>query len=320
MGRGRTAPPRYGAAHGRDRRAEDVTRSTVAALVYAGLTALAWLRPATGRRAMGLFFAAMGVGVNGVLTLVAPEQYVELARRAPWPWYRRIGRALTEPAPQAFGAGMTVGESALAAAVLSHGRAARLGLLGVAAFSLGITPLGPYTVANPLLAAGALHLARRPWPTAAFVPRVAGEILIDRPVDVVFDVVADQRNEPRYNPAVLRAEQLTAGPPGVGTRFRAVHRTNRGPVEMAVELTGFDRPHRIASTTRTPVGQISGAVTFETVGTGTRMRWEWDVHLRGPARVLSPLVGLVGRREERACWEGLKRYLEASDERAPAGT
>jgi hypothetical protein len=168
-----------------------VTQSTVAALVYAGLTALAWLRPATGRRAMGLFFAAMGVGVNGVLTLVAPEQYVELARRAPWGWYRRIGRALTEPAPRAFGAAMTVGESVLAAAVLSHGRAARLGLLGAAAFSLGIMPLGRYTLANPLLAAGALHLARRPWPTAAFVPRVAGEILIDRPVDVVFDVVAD---------------------------------------------------------------------------------------------------------------------------------
>jgi hypothetical protein len=170
MGRGRTAPPRYGAAHGRDRRAEDVTQSTVAALVYAGLTALAWLRPATGRRAMGLFFAAMGVGVNGVLTLGAPEQYVELARRAPWPWYRRIGRALTEPAPQAFGAGMTVGESALAAAVLSHGRAARLGLLGAA-----LVPgeqLG--RIAGREVAADELHHVRRvvtePWQAQVNLP------------------------------------------------------------------------------------------------------------------------------------------------------
>jgi hypothetical protein len=37
--------------------------------------------------------------------------------------------------------------------------------------------------------------------------RIEGEIIIDRPVDVVFDYVADQRNEPRYNPQMVRAER-----------------------------------------------------------------------------------------------------------------
>lgn len=249
---------------------------------------------------------------------MAPEQYPALARRAPWAWYRRIGTALTDPAPRAFGAAMTVGETALAAMVLSRGQVARLGLFGVAVFAVGITPLGRFTLANPVLAAGALHLARRTWPRSAFAPRVAGEILIDRPVDVVFDVVADQRTEPRYNPAVLRVQELSGGPPGVGTRFRSVHETSRGSVAMTVELTGFDRPHRIASSTQTPMGEISGAVAFEAAGEGTRMRWDWDVHLRGPVRLLSPFVGLVGRRAERACWEGLKRYLESPEGRVPA--
>ncbi|SHN87771.1 Polyketide cyclase / dehydrase and lipid transport [Geodermatophilus obscurus] len=103
---------------------------------------------------------------------------------------------------------------------------------------------------------------------------MAGEILIDRPGDVVFDVVADQCNEPRCNPAVSRAEQLTAGRLAWGRGFRVLHRTIRGSVEMAVELTGIDRPHRIASTTRTPVGDVRGAVTFVAEGAGTRMRWE----------------------------------------------
>jgi hypothetical protein len=31
--------------------------------------------------------------------------------------------------------------------------------------------------------------------------RLEGEIVIDRPPEVVFDFVADERNEPQFNPA-----------------------------------------------------------------------------------------------------------------------
>ena len=49
---------------------------------------------------------------------------------------------------------------------------------------------------------------------------IEGEILIGRPVDVVFDYVADQGNEPQCNPQMVRAEKITPGPVGKGTRFR----------------------------------------------------------------------------------------------------
>ena len=35
--------------------------------------------------------------------------------------------------------------------------------------------------------------------------RIEGEIVIGQPVGVVFDYVADQSNEPQYNPQVVRA-------------------------------------------------------------------------------------------------------------------
>ena len=45
--------------------------------------------------------------------------------------------------------------------------------------------------------------------------RVDGEIVIEQPAEVVFDVVADQRNEPTYNPAMTRSQKkLTEGPIG----------------------------------------------------------------------------------------------------------
>jgi len=43
---------------------------------------------------------------------------------------------------------------------------------------------------------------------------IEGEVVIGRPVEVVFDYVADQRNEPRYNPRMVRAEKVTRGRSG----------------------------------------------------------------------------------------------------------
>lgn len=140
--------------------------------------------------------------------------------------------------------------------------------------------------------------------------RVTGDIVIQRPIDAVFDVVADQRNEPRYNPALLSAEMLTDEPIGVGSRFKAVHTSGRGTMVMTVELTDYDRPRRIASVTAASWADIRGAVTFEALGQATRMRWSWDVRPTGLAKLLIPVIGVVGRRQERACWEGLKHYLE----------
>ena len=51
--------------------------------------------------------------------------------------------------------------------------------------------------------------------------QVRGSLENARPVQVVFDVVADQRNEPAYNPNMTAATKVTPGPIGVGTRFKA---------------------------------------------------------------------------------------------------
>jgi uncharacterized protein YndB with AHSA1/START domain len=143
------------------------------------------------------------------------------------------------------------------------------------------------------------------------VSKITGDILIDRPVEVVFDFVVDERNEPLYNPALLHSDKVTDGTVGVGTRFHATHESASRPVEMDVEITAYDRPRRMASRTTMSWSEIDGALAFESVGSATKMRWDWNVHPKGVANLLRPLVGIIGRRSERVCWEGLKRYLEA---------
>lgn len=79
---------------------------------------------------------------------------------------------------------------------------------------------------------------------------------------------------------------------------------------MTIEVTEYDRPSTFGSRTTMSWADVRGVLTFEAAGSGTRMRWTWDVQPKGLARVLMPVVGLMGRRQERAVWEGLRRYLE----------
>lgn len=142
---------------------------------------------------------------------------------------------------------------------------------------------------------------------------IEGEIIINRPVEDVFDVVADERNEPRYNPRLLWVEKISSGPIGRGTRFRAATKTMSRPVEMTIEFTDYERPLRLASLTHMPTMEIHGALTFEPVPAGTRMRWAWELQPRGALRLLTPLIVRMGQRQEETIWSGLKQFLEAQE-------
>jgi carbon monoxide dehydrogenase subunit G len=140
--------------------------------------------------------------------------------------------------------------------------------------------------------------------------RVRGSIDIDRPIDEVFDVVADHTNEPRYNPAMTASHRLDDGPVGVGSRFRATVLTRGKPQQVEIEITGFERPSEMASRSVMGRSTVTGRLRFDPVTSGTRLSWDWDVKVGGAARVLDPLVAVIGRRQERAIWAGLKHYLE----------
>jgi uncharacterized membrane protein len=141
---------------------------------------------------------------------------------------------------------------------------------------------------------------------------ITGEITISRPADEVFDFVADERNEPRYNRQLVSAEKISPGPVGLGTRYRAETKMTGRTVGMTIETTGYERPRRLASSTRLSSMDIHGALTFEPVPDGTRMRWSWVVEPRGLLRLMTPLIARKGRRQEQAIWASLKRYLEAT--------
>lgn len=146
---------------------------------------------------------------------------------------------------------------------------------------------------------------------------IGGEVAIARPPDEVFDVLVDPRNEPRYNRRMLRAEKVTPGPIGVGTRFRQVATGLGRRGETVTELTGCDRPRRLTYRIGSAAMDITGEETLEPVAGGTLVRWSWGIRPRGVWRAASPVLRVGGARLERRVWADLKRYLEQVPGRWP---
>jgi hypothetical protein len=133
-------------------------------------------------------------------------------------------------------------------------------------------------------------------------------IRIEAPLAEVFDAAADSRNEPSFNPAMTQVELLTPEPVGLGSRFRA--RMGKAGMDMLVELTEFERPHRLGSVTTSSMMETSGTLSFTADVEATVMAWDWQICPRGWFRLFGPLVGPLGGRMERSIWAGLKQQLE----------
>ena len=139
---------------------------------------------------------------------------------------------------------------------------------------------------------------------------VQGDIVINRPIDEVFDFAADERNEPKYNPQMTSAEMVTQGPIGLGSKFHSVMTgVGRGAV-MTIELTEFDRPRRLGSATHLSSMDINGTLLFEAQGQGTKMTWIWNIEPRGFYKLIGPIMRRFGERQELANWTGMKKVME----------
>ena len=131
------------------------------------------------------------------------------------------------------------------------------------------------------------------------MPRITGDIVIERPVVEVFDFAADERNEPAHNAQRLTARMFTRAPVGLRPRFAAVHRGRRQPVELQIEFAEHQRPRRLPSIPAMAVCSPSTRWTPRPAcaGTGT-CPWLriWPRHPLSRAGAMASLVGRLSVR------------------------
>ena len=125
---------------------------------------LCLVRPGAGRIFMGIFFLVMAIGVNVVLVLVAPNLFVALGTNdAIIPIYRWFFENVVALAPPLFGLLAAAYEITIALMMLSKDKYVKWGLIGGIVFLIGITPLGVWTLANPILALTLAYLLTREY-------------------------------------------------------------------------------------------------------------------------------------------------------------
>lgn len=127
------------------------------------ILALSIWRPNAGRVVIGVFFLIMAIGVNIVLVLVAPDEFVGLGADAPLlSAYEWIFVNMVAEAPAVFGLLVAAFEITVGVLMISGGRRATWGLAGGIVFLVAITPLSPWTLPNLILAAAmVVVLAKR---------------------------------------------------------------------------------------------------------------------------------------------------------------
>jgi hypothetical protein len=125
---------------------------------------LCLVRPGADRIFLGIFFLVMAIGVNVVLVLISPDLFVGLGTNdALIPLYRLFFENVVAVAPPPFGLLAAAYEVSIALLMLSKGRYVKWGLIGGIVFLIAITPLGVWTLANPILAVAMRYLLTKEY-------------------------------------------------------------------------------------------------------------------------------------------------------------
>jgi uncharacterized membrane protein len=135
-------------------------------------------------------------------------------------------------------------------------------------------------------------------------------IEINRPVEVVFDYLIHNENEPQWQAGLLESKKTSEGPAGVGMTGRDVRKFMGRESITTWEVTQFE-PNRLFAfnVIQGPV-PFQGAYTFRVDGNGTRVTITAQAEMSGLSRLFEPLITRMGKQQYEADFVTLKRVLE----------
>ncbi|MFG3658704.1 SRPBCC family protein [Streptomyces sp. NPDC047706] len=138
---------------------------------------------------------------------------------------------------------------------------------------------------------------------------------VDRPIEAVFDYLADGRNDPQFSPRVLRIERVPQAPTAVGTVFRSTVKDAGMKTAREFRITELEAPVRIrwAEVSRNAVTAREGGYDLERLDGGrTRVRLFNVLEGHGLGKLLVGLALAAARKDA----DGFGARIKAAAESA----
>ena len=138
-------------------------------------------------------------------------------------------------------------------------------------------------------------------------------ITIDRPLEQVFDFLADGENDRLFSKRILEIANTTPGPVGVGTVYRSKARDFGRTATHEFEITALERPHRIRwrELSTGPIVVSDGGYELRPSGDVTELTFHGDLEGHGIGKLMLPVVSSRVRAGLPAYVQTIKETIES---------
>ncbi len=135
-------------------------------------------------------------------------------------------------------------------------------------------------------------------------------VVINRPVEEVFEFMNNIENEKLYRTDLLESEQISEGPIGVGTTTREVTQFLGRKIETTAEVTEYVKNKVVASKSTSGPIPFKFRTSFEPVEEGTKVTMEFEGEIGGFFKMAESLVIKMGMKQIEKDFNTLKEMLE----------
>jgi carbon monoxide dehydrogenase subunit G len=148
--------------------------------------------------------------------------------------------------------------------------------------------------------------------------RYVGTLETARPAEEVFAYMSDFSSTQEWDPGVAEAQRLDSGPIGVGSEFRVLALFLNRKIPLIYRIVGYDPPRVTTLRAESSTVISLDTITVASAGGVTRITYDAELSLRGPLKLLDPVLRLVFDRLGDRALAGLRRTLDAPESGAPA--
>jgi carbon monoxide dehydrogenase subunit G len=141
--------------------------------------------------------------------------------------------------------------------------------------------------------------------------RYAATVTSPRPVDEVFDYLADFRSVAEWDPSIVESVHINGDEPiKVGAIYRVTTKTSVSKVVLEYTTTELERPRRIGLRGENGSMVALDTITIEPSGDGgSTVTYSADIQLKGVRKLVDPLLELGFQRIGNKARDGLTKKL-----------